>query len=957
MQAPSITAGRKQSIIFRAMLFATNGELRPQITPFNGSNGDRSPNQPSADSPLHHGKLNRQQKKRNKKIRHGTRMAAKLLDKLVMGEPMVTTGTKLESRLKIMIDNMEARGLVPEDSSAYYDDSLSGRSKRQVERDISFNPLPEHLVHSRSKIEAALGTQGSRAVHVMGAGTESPASDSSIFQEAGLVIAVPGGLRTARQMMHYAAQRYQNPNLPPIIIENTGKFWDPLLKIAGVMTENGQTLTAGKEAADALGIYVTHGRLETIGLARRLMAERGIEAQNFSRVETILPPSSEPAHLRRITAFQATRTAKKTQELQTAARAQGFNLEIRPIDQLVDFYVAPDEDRNSYQAHGAIKALSGLAAWKKMPAEARARSLGRLGLKEENCVIIGEDSGVWFKEPNLQQEPEFASIRHLIPDGANFPGVETGPTIWGGGGVPDFIGRARQAIVRRATLRDMPPNFEVGNVSLLAMVPLAPNAKGEHPLTVTFAHRNMRIATEPEPAPVSNVKDYDLCDFLYPRHGMTPERQIRGWVKQSGPRAGALRALAVALQAGAAQPVPEAKIGANYMAGIFVPDGHEPKVKREFRSERRKLTAKVNPYPAIIKLSDVQERVFAPHDGIALSFDNPKAPDDYARRFITYGYVFFSGVVAQQTGDKFMLGKMLAVLDDKRQAGEDKILDRLEAMTYDLHRLGAIPQEPHTLFKRFGSVLDLAYAMNAAKKEVFRYPPFSYADGPNVITQSGTPSSKDYHTSLLLTASLKGTDMLAQVEPIARTLAEGGSGIVTGAGLNNGGMGLVTQTLYDMAMRGKDVHHTGITTPHIREHEASGNIEKRVQHFVLTKNIHVRKEGLSRSDSNLLLPGGAGTLEEGFADLFMMMQARASKDPALELYRHNQLVVVNTPIVQDGRKRGFYDVVLANMPERVLQDYPIHVTGTVNGAVDAVVAHRSAMRAAGRRTGFTTDNL
>lgn len=933
------------------MLFAANGDVSSPSFNNGAAEGAAAP-QTSAL-----GKQDKQQKKRNKKIRHATRMAAKIFDRLVLGEPLISTGTRLEARVKIAIDNMVARSLVPEDSSAYYDDSLSARGKGRVVREIGQNPLSEHLIHARNKIGDMLGVAGSLAVHVMGAGYETAAEDSSIFRKAGLVIAVPGGLRTARQVMHYAAERYQNPNLPPIIVENTGKFWDPLLKVSGIMAENGQVLTANKAAAHALGIFVTHGRAETLSLARQLIAERAIDPKDYPAAETVLPAVHGPMQPRRITAFQATRTAKKTSELQAAARAQGFNLEVRPIDQLVDFYVAPEEDRNSYQAHAAAKAQAALDAWKKMPPVAQQRALDRLGLKKEDCIIIGEDSGIWFKEPNLQQEPEFASIRHLIPQGANFPGVETGPTIWGGGGVPDFIDRARQAIVRRAAIRDEAPNFEVGNISLLAMVPLAPNAKGEHPVTMTFARRDMRIAAVAEPRPPGLNKEYDLCDFLYPKYGAAPERQVKGWIKQSGPRAGALRALSVALQAGAAQPVPEVKIGTDYQAGIFVPPGNEKRIRQEFRSERRKLTAKVQLYPALSKLSDVQDKFFAPHDGLALTFDNPKAPDEYARRFITYGYVFFSGMVAQQTGDKYMLGKMLAVLDDKQGRPEERILSRLEAMTYDLHRLGAIPQEPHTLFKRFNNVLELAYAMNAAKKELFRYPPFSYADGPNVMAQSGTPSTKDYHTSMLLTASLKGTDMLAQVGPIARALAEEGSGIVTGAGLNNGGMGVVTQTLYDMAMRGKNVHHTGITTPHIREHEASGNVEKRVQHFVLTKNIHVRKEGLSRSDSNLLLPGGAGTLEEGFADLFMMMLARQSKDAALELYRHNQLVVVNTPIAQDGRKRGFYDVVLANIPERVLQDYPIQVTSTVTGAVDSVLAHRSAMRAAGRRTGFTTDNL
>ncbi len=143
----------------------------------------------------------------------------------------------------------------------------------------------------------------------------------------------------------------------------------------------------------------------------------------------------------------------------------------------------------------------------------------------------------------------------------------------------------------------------------------------------------------------------------------------------------------------------------------------------------------------------------------------------------------------------------------------------------------------------------------------------------------------------------------------------------------------------------------------IREFEASGNVERKLQHFVLTKNIYSRMEGLSRADSNILLPGGAGSLQEMFATLYLMMRARESNAPELELYRHNQVVVVNTPIEGNGQKRGFYDVTLDAIPARVFKDYPIHVVDTATKAVGVVVAHRSAMRAAGRRTGFSTDNL
>lgn len=555
----------------------------------------------------------------------------------------------------------------------------------------------------------------------------------------------------------------------------------------------------------------------------------------------------------------------------------------------------------------------------------------------------------------MQQEPEFAPIRHLLPEGANFPGVETGPTIWGGGGVPEFVAKARQAILRRAQLREEKPNLGVDSVSLMAMVPLKPDADGKHPVTMTFAHRAMTISPEADSYDAKEQRNYDLCDFLYPMHSSVTERQSSTWVKLAGPRAGAMRALAVIGQAQKTELSPETSPVLDFQAGLYVPEQQQPKIQQHFRAYQRQLTAWVQPYPQFEALGDVQQKLFAPHDAVALAFDNPKDPGDYARRFITYGYVFFSAMVAQQTRDKYMLGKMFAVLDDKKQSGDDKILDRLVAMTYDLHRQGAIPQEPRTLFQRFDNVVDLGRAMNTAKKEMFRYAPFSYSNGPDIIQQSGIASTKDYHAALLLTASLKGTAIIDVAQRMTEALAAQDIGIVTGAGLNNGGMGAVTHTVHDLAARGVNVHHTGITTPHIRDFEGSGNIEKMVQRFVLTKDIYGRMDWLNRADSSVELPGGAGTLQEKFAKLLKIMVARESGAPELEPFRHSQIVVMNTPVPENGHVRGFFDVTMKQFPKQVLTDYPIHVVSSVNGAMDAILAHRTSQQAAGRPTSFTPE--
>ncbi len=925
----------------------------PPITAHNSSNAATNPPAEPVDDVTGNPHLSSRRapgpnSKHYKRIRHGTKFAMRLLDRLAQGAPLVLETTRIESNVKVALDNMVARGLVPEEANAYYDNTLRATpALPHGQRDITQNPLPEHLVHARHKIQKALGVEGTSAVYVLGASNESADDEKTAFHKSGLVIAVPGGVRTARQMVHYAVQRYRDPDMPPIIIENTERFWDPLLKTVGIMDRSGSIAFADAQQARHLGIHVTRSRQETLAVARQVMAERAINPADYPKVEPMLPPGA--------VLFFATSTVKKCRELQAACKAQGYDIQIRPIDQLVDFFLSPDEDRNTYQGNAAAKAEAALAAWKKMPAKAQEQALQRLGLKPEQCFFAIEDSGVWFKERNLQQEPEFSSIRHLLPEGANFPGVETGPTIWGGGGVPEFIAKARQAILRRAALREEKPNLGVDSVSLMAMVPLKPDAAGKHPVTMTFAHRAMTIAPEADSYDVKTQRNYDLCDFLYPMHSSVTERESSTWVKLAGPRAGAMRSLAVIGQAQKTSQPPEVSPLLDFQAGVFVPEPSQPKIHQQFRAARRQLTAQVLAHPPIENLADVQQKLFAPHDAVALAFENPKDPGDYARRFITFGYVFFSAMVAQQTRDKFMLGKMFAVLDDKRQREDDKILDRLVAMTYDLHRQGAIPQEPRTLFQRFDNVVDLGRAMGAAQKEMFRYAPFSYSSGPDVIQQSGLPSTKTYHAALLLTASLKGTAIIDVAQRMTEALAAQDIGIVTGAGLNNGGMGAVTHTAHDLAARGVNVHHTGVTTPHIRDFEGSGNIEKMVDRFVLTKDIYGRMDWLNRADSSVVVAGGAGTLQEKFAKLLKIMVARDSGAPELEPFRHSQIVVMNTPVPENGHVRGFFDATMKQFPKQVLTDYPVQVVSSVNGAMDAILAHRASQQAAGRRTSFTPE--
>jgi len=885
--------------------------------------------------------LSKSEKKKKRKLERNPRVAAQHFDKLALGERLKLKPRQVDNAVKLVIANMIDHGLVPEDACAYYDDALSP-PRRKFKHIIGFNPLPEQLIYARQELETALGTKGTRAVHVMGAGQNPLDDDKTVFQTAGLAIAVPGGLSAARQLMHYIQKRQHSDALPPLIVENPDKFWNPLLKIAGLMTQEGAAVITTPDQARELGIYLTTNRQETLAVAQLVMAEQDIRANDYAPIPPMLPP--------RAVLFFATGTAKKCRALLAACKAQGYDIQLRPIDQLVDCFVSPDEVAHTFQGNAAIKVEAALVAWQKMPRAAQKTVLQNLDVRPEQCFFLVEDSGVNFHEPHLHHEPEFAGIRHLLPDDASCPGVETGPAMFGGGGVPDFVARAGQALVRKAQLRGEVPDLRVGNISVLAIMPLQADPQGNRPITMCFATRQMEML--PDPA-AQTTTECDLADFLCPVGTGTTERHAVGWTTETGQQAGVFRALSIV---GGAEKMGQAQDVApilEYHTAIFVPD--TAGLKKTYYATRRQLTTRVQAYPEMEDLADVQQRIFAPHDGIVLRLDQTQEPGNYAKRFITYGYIFFSAMVAQQTRDKFMLGKIFAVLDDQRQRSDQSILSRLVEMTYDLHRLGAIPEIPSKLFQSFTRVVDLAKAMRAAQKETFRYPPFSYAHGPLLLKESGQPSDKAYHVSMLLTASLKNSAILEATRRFTTALGQSDIGVVSGAGLNNGGMGVVTHVLYDMAARGEhSPHHTGVNTPHISEFESSGNVAKMLHHYLETKHIYGRMDVLSNADTGAVSPGGAGTLQEVFAILFKMMNARENLYGANERFLHNQLVWFNQPIIQSGGQRGFYDMVLRMMPEEVMDDYPIHVTGTVNQSMDKILDHRAAMHRAGRSTIFTT---
>lgn len=876
--------------------------------------------------------LSRRRKKKEATLLRDTladiQEAEELFKQLRHGKLLELNASPVHGQVRLMIDNMIAANVLPEDAGAYYNATLSPLDGNRPVRVIGHDPLPEKLLQSKHDLEEKLGMSGSRAIHVLGAAYDL---DHPHEKKSGLKIAVPGRIDSVRQMLKYIRRSLEGKKQNPLIIENADGFWNPLLKLSGLMASNSNWVIPDLKQSK-LGIHIGNSRERTIELARQFIDQREIKREDYP-YRPFLPEGA--------VIFVASGTAKKVKDLQSAAN--GFDVTILPIDLLVDFYCSPNETSKTFQGNAEEKAQATVVAWKSMPVFVQKQALKRLGLKPEQCFFLVEDSGIYFEEPDLQDMPQFAHIAHLFPPGSSFPGPETGPAVWGARGVADFVHRSAEAIRQRAEIRGEEPNFNAKNISITVLNPLIADGHGSHPIMMSCGFRDMVL--NPDPVHLaSHPQNVDLLDYLCPAGTDVPERFVENWADRDGPRAGALHTL---LRGGSARlgpataiiPQPEA-----YEAALYVPADQVATIREKFSNAGRENVVRVLPYPPIKKLEDVQQ-LFVKPDAIILG--NPPQEGDYAYRFALYGYIFFSRIVADQTRDKFTLGKLAAVMLDDPSPEDRKILQSLLNITDDLHRLGAIPQEPHTLFKQIKDTAQLARDIELAKAETFRYPPFSYAYGPPVLEEKGVPSPKDYHAALLLSASVKEAIFTETIVALLEGLHQRDIGILSGAGLDNGGMGVVTAKAHQLGM-----YHFGVTAPHIKAHEASDSVENWLRFYRLTPNIYSRMDALSNADISLGLRGGAGTLQEVFAKLLLQEIARMTGDQDMKRHLNDKILLLNERIMIGGNVRGFYDEVLKSTPDELLSRNNAAVPSDVSGALSLIDNHRSAMHAAGRTTSF-----
>jgi uncharacterized protein (TIGR00730 family) len=241
--------------------------------------------------------------------------------------------------------------------------------------------------------------------------------------------------------------------------------------------------------------------------------------------------------------------------------------------------------------------------------------------------------------------------------------------------------------------------------------------------------------------------------------------------------------------------------------------------------------------------------------------------------------------VGYQTMDAYLFGKPAVVLNsDGSWNGLYKLLD-------DLHQFGAIRQDVRKFLLQAANPSEVLGCLDQVKRE-------GIPDaGRKKITECFTDSfdtllPEDYlgRVCVFCSASLEDSQYIDSGYALGRLLAENKLGCVSGAG-TTGIMGAVVAGSVEAGG-----WTAGSNVPHIIELEG---LPEGLSSFWLRPDIYTRMEAMiQNSDAFVILPGGAGSVQEMLALLIF-------KQMGSKLLLNKPIVIYNRRV--EGTNKGFWD--------------------------------------------------
>ncbi len=851
------------------------------------------------------------------------------------------------------LTRLRAGFFVSETPYAYTTTPGESDESKKWKGDTRYHPLGYSLVQEQKSLDQYLEKADIKNFKVLGVdygfrNTATPQTAQASYADN--FVLPQGDLYSLWQFIGMLKGKLENDSAldgKNLVIQNIDGFWDPFLHKMGLddPTQNLVTVT---------GNYIgTQQAIESSGtdktLAPRIAAGLKIE------------PGS--------TILVATHTSNKVHEARAIFEALHADVRVLPFN----IIAKPEEAKETSLTYAGNDMEKVRKAWSRidgMGAEKITQILSERGIDPAKTWVLFDDRGLELAEP-LMKHQLFDECRSYLNPYKQGPGVELA-SVLKSMSREDLHARLHEAADELALQRGTPgnPGFVDRSANELATYmfsPILPDATGKRDVYAFMAIQDNTVTFVPRP-------EEDICK--YPEHFIEPKNdpehrtaaQIPDFIETKSCAALAAQTAAYTLDIeshaeGETRPRNEFnkqaegrpwRIGTQHAlwGGEYKPLKQIDPAKFSFLPH---VDEKYDPvYDASTQPNDgkhIRENAaglnnfyeFArDSDAFLLTPDQKKDENTFAKDM----FMFFSNIVGKQIDDPVFAGKPFIVMD-----GADTAWETAMNVYYHLHRNGFAGDKPKHVFKRRdlleGSKEEsaLGYIGDYMKRYIPDYV------GQRDFQEHGQRAPDDlYRVTIYCSATSTNENFRKQAHDLAFDLASESFAVKNGGGTD----GLMVETsngVHDFREWWKQNHpneempKNHISSIQCEDTYKSEGLCSDNDYVCVHPNIFQRMADLTDTDAEIVLWGGAGTVQE-------MMGSIMLREAGITPSHGRPLVIVNAEIGKGEHKTRVFDPLIKAMPAWYLEKLNVHVVNTPQEAMEIV---REARWIAGRAPGPLPD--
>jgi predicted Rossmann-fold nucleotide-binding protein len=807
--------------------------------------------------------------------------------------------------------------------------------------ETSSHPVPATLIEENDNLGLLLHEAGIENFRTFGLSQDSFEDRKA---SAGSFVLTPGDFRALLDFVqNFKAKLAGDPAIKskPIVLQNSfDAFWKPVIRHLG--------LDHNRAALKKIGVFMTEDMPGTAGALERALGGRKSDKPQMSKSPLTIPVGS--------IILVSTRNNKKIHEMQAILDGMGAAVRVLPFNTILRKPAEAREESKTYAGNNIEKIQTTIECVDQMGLENVRDILRDRGLDPAKTFICVDDRGLALRE-NLMTDPVFDDCRSFLNPYKEMPGAELAHVLKAMG-ISDMYGRLEHAIRNEEQRRKeagiaRPVDRTIVDYTNYVFCPIEPDAQGNRAIQGFWAESEDMIT--PDPSPSDGVLYSE--NYLIPKNdpdGRT-KADIPEYIEKRSSMARAMRAagriLGIDRHAESAARAFNSRAADNHKwvlgtqytlrprdsllsAQMF---GREQVRKGPFEFKKsngdydllnlRKHWIKANDegskqHAVLSGLNNFQK--FA-DDSNAFVLLPEKNSDELT--ILRNMFMFFSLVVGKQVFDPTIAGKPVVILNP----GGDQTWAPFQKIYHHLHRHGLLGDKPEHVYRIKETSAEIR---DHLKKRKERYIPENVVAVP--YEERGEPVREgdgQFRVTVYCSATSTNASCCSQTSELGYKLAEGGFAVKYGGG---------TMGLMDKISRGfhrfRQDHPDSSVKNHISAIQCADTAQSEGlcegdDFSCIHTNIYHRIEDLSDTDGEVVLWGGAGTVQEIAASALQRMTgSRGTKN--------RPLVIVNQEIGHGDHKAKVFGPVTDIFTETLCEKLNIHFVDTIEESMEIITRAR-----------------